>query len=67
MYSSIEETSGECFIVGGTGQRGQAEVHPCNLKQRFCEFRLSRASLESIKVRKDLETDHLERPLFQCI
>lgn len=32
-------------------QHERTAVHPCKLKRKLCEFRLSRASLKCIKVR----------------
>ncbi|XP_014469104.1 PREDICTED: uncharacterized protein LOC106741508 [Dinoponera quadriceps] len=43
--------SNSTISVQGNWQHEKIQVHPCNLKDRLCELRLSHASLKCIKVR----------------
>ncbi|XP_025159457.1 uncharacterized protein LOC109504700 [Harpegnathos saltator] len=43
-------SSDSVISLQGNWQREKIEVHPCNLKEKLCELRLSHASLKCIKV-----------------
>ncbi|XP_020282763.1 DNA mismatch repair protein Mlh3-like isoform X2 [Pseudomyrmex gracilis] len=58
QYRHVKLTNVTCFNSSKTmisideenWQREQTAVHPCNLKRKLCEFRLSRASLKCAKI-----------------